>query len=227
VAFIKATHSISGRDIVEEYMACGLYPLSASFGLGEIEDGEMPVSKINLPMPKFPIARLLGETNNRFRARVELAVENVVGSYAHWEHDVCITAVPNKGRLNRVFEQAGMPYGPQLEPGSEASKEAAIKWRTDASTKQVGKRVKVFGRKAVALKAPTGPKSMGVASSKAAPSHSKSMLKTGVVPKASVLSKAGAPVKAAMPKSAMMLAMPKDGVFRIGTVLKIPSIELS
>jgi hypothetical protein len=39
-AFVSATRSIGGWDAVEEYMACGLFPLSASFGLREIEDGE-------------------------------------------------------------------------------------------------------------------------------------------------------------------------------------------
>jgi hypothetical protein len=39
-AFVSATRSIGGWDAVEEYMACGLFPLSTSFGLREIEDGE-------------------------------------------------------------------------------------------------------------------------------------------------------------------------------------------
>jgi hypothetical protein len=47
-----------------------------------------------------------------FCVRVELATENIVGSYAHDEHGVCIATVLNEGRLNWVFEQAGVPYGP-------------------------------------------------------------------------------------------------------------------
>jgi hypothetical protein len=103
-------------------MACGLFPLAVSFGLGEIADGEMPVLKILLPPPMFP---LTDETDDHFHARVELADENVMRSYACGEHDACLTTVPNGGRLNHVFEQASVPYGPCLEPGSKASKEAA------------------------------------------------------------------------------------------------------
>jgi hypothetical protein len=33
-------------------MACGLFPLLASFSLGEIEDREMSVSKIILPFAR-------------------------------------------------------------------------------------------------------------------------------------------------------------------------------
>jgi hypothetical protein len=85
-------------------MACMLLPLSAGFGLGETEDGETRISKITLPLPDFPVTRLPEETNDRFRARVELAAENVVGRYARGEHDACIAAVPNAGRLNQVVE---------------------------------------------------------------------------------------------------------------------------
>jgi hypothetical protein len=95
-AFVKATtRTVSGRDAVEEYMACWLFLLSASFGLGEVADGETPVSKLSSPMPYFLVARLLGETNDRFRVRVELAASNVVGGYTHGEHKVCIEVLPN------------------------------------------------------------------------------------------------------------------------------------
>jgi hypothetical protein len=100
VAFVKATRSIGGRDAIEEYMACRLFPLVASFGLGEIADGETPVSKILLPLSEFPVARLPDETNDHFCTWVELAVENVVGRYARGEHDACIATLPNEGRLN-------------------------------------------------------------------------------------------------------------------------------
>jgi hypothetical protein len=83
VAFTKATHCIGGWDTVEEYMAYGLFPLSASFSLGEVEDKETLVSKVNVHMPEFPVARLLDEMNDCFHTRVELAVENVVGSMTH------------------------------------------------------------------------------------------------------------------------------------------------
>jgi hypothetical protein len=72
-AFITATRSISGRDVVEKYMACRLFPLSACFGLGEVKNRETSALKITLPLPEFPIARLSEETNNHFRAKVQLA----------------------------------------------------------------------------------------------------------------------------------------------------------
>jgi hypothetical protein len=34
-AFVQGTRMIGGRDTVEEYLACGMYPLSVHFGLGK------------------------------------------------------------------------------------------------------------------------------------------------------------------------------------------------
>jgi hypothetical protein len=68
--------------------------------LGEIEDGETLASKITLPLPDFCVARHSEETNDHFWVRVDLAAENVVGSYACGEHDVSIAVVPNEGQLN-------------------------------------------------------------------------------------------------------------------------------
>jgi hypothetical protein len=38
-AFVMATRTIRGWDTVEEYVACGLLPLSVSFDVGEVVDG--------------------------------------------------------------------------------------------------------------------------------------------------------------------------------------------
>jgi hypothetical protein len=105
-AFVKATRTIGCRDAVDEYMAFGLLPLSVSFGLGEVDDEEMLVLKLSVPMSDFPVIGLLEETNGQFRARVELAAANVIGRYTHGEHKVCIEALPNQGRGNQVFEHA-------------------------------------------------------------------------------------------------------------------------
>jgi hypothetical protein len=71
------------------------------------------------------------------------------------------------GRLNRVFEQAGVPYGPCLELGSEVSKEAAKKRKNDASAGPAGKHAK-SGQMAMALKASAAPRGSGAASLKMA-----------------------------------------------------------
>jgi hypothetical protein len=67
---------------------------------------------------------------------------NVVGRYACREHKVCVETLPNGGQVNRVFEQASVPYGPRLEPGSQACEEAAKKRKSDAGAGPSKKLVK-------------------------------------------------------------------------------------
>jgi hypothetical protein len=144
-AFIKATRTIGGRDTVEEYMACGLLLQSMSFELGEVADGEMPVSKLPVQMLDFLVTGPPEKTNGQFRARVELATANVIGRYTRREHKACIEALPNQGRVNRGFKHVGVPYRPRLEPAFEANEEAARKSKQNDDAWSLTKRAKVSG----------------------------------------------------------------------------------
>jgi hypothetical protein len=80
-----------------------MFPLSANFIFAQIANGETPVLKVTLPLPEFPLAKLQGESDDHFLVRVELGVENVMVSYGRTEHEACIQALPNRGRLNQGF----------------------------------------------------------------------------------------------------------------------------
>jgi hypothetical protein len=56
-AFVCVMGLIGGRDTVEEYLTCRMFPLSTNLGFAEILDGETPVSKMVVPLPEFPLAR--------------------------------------------------------------------------------------------------------------------------------------------------------------------------
>jgi hypothetical protein len=227
VAFVKATNFIGSRDAVEEYMACRLFPLLANFGLGEVTDGETPASKQTLPLPESRVARHAEDTSDSFRVRVELTSVNVVGRYARGGHDTCIAVVSNNGRVNRVFEQAGVPDGPRLVPGSEASKGATKKRKSNAGAGPTGKRTKVSDRKVVPLKEPMASKGAGAASSKTAMAKvvpAKSLPHVGAVPGASAPPKVGAPFRTVVSKATGAMATPKSApkarVLKISTGTK-------
>jgi hypothetical protein len=48
-SFIEATSIIGSHDAVEEFLACGLWPLSEKFGF-EVEMKDTPLSKVVVPM---------------------------------------------------------------------------------------------------------------------------------------------------------------------------------
>jgi hypothetical protein len=67
LAFIRATSLNGVRDAVQEYLACGMFPLSANFSFAEIVDGETPVSKVTLPLPEVLLIKLQGESEGGAR----------------------------------------------------------------------------------------------------------------------------------------------------------------
>jgi hypothetical protein len=70
------TKFIEGQDIVEEFIACGMYPLAASAGFDRVAMHMTPVSKL-----KVPLGWHINEDDVQFLARVELEAESIIGSY--------------------------------------------------------------------------------------------------------------------------------------------------
>jgi hypothetical protein len=50
-AFVEVTYIIRSHDAVEEFLACGLWPLSEKFGF-KVEKKGAPLSKVFVPMPR-------------------------------------------------------------------------------------------------------------------------------------------------------------------------------
>jgi hypothetical protein len=50
-AFTEAVSIIEGRDTMEEFLACGIWPFSEKCDF-EVETKETPLSKVMVPMPK-------------------------------------------------------------------------------------------------------------------------------------------------------------------------------
>jgi hypothetical protein len=91
VAFIKAESFIGGRDAVEQYLACGMHPLSANASFERIANGVTHILWLKLPLLMFQAVRKDDEDDIQVLARVELEAEDVVGRYTRLEHDVCAT----------------------------------------------------------------------------------------------------------------------------------------
>jgi hypothetical protein len=76
---------------------------------------------------------------------VETEAERFLGSFEPKEYNILSSMkLPNGGRLNRVFEQMGVPYGPRPLPGTEVSQTAIKKQKAEVSKKLVAKRMKAM-----------------------------------------------------------------------------------
>jgi hypothetical protein len=142
-AFVQWTATIRGRDTVEEFMACKMFPLASSFSFRDLAICMTPMSKIRTPLPLFPIEAVSAGDVDHILAEVETDVERFLGSFRPREHDALMMMKhPNGGRLNRVLEQIGVAYAPRLLPDSEASQVAWDKRKVEVSKKSAAKRVK-------------------------------------------------------------------------------------
>jgi hypothetical protein len=133
LAFVEATSIISGHDAVEEFLACGLWPLSAKFGF-KVEMKESPLSKVVVPM--LQVTPIIGaqEPGAAFEAWIVNSMNLLVGNYNITEHNAYSGL--QHGRLNRILELAEVLYQPQPESivwkcksAAPAPRKASEKWK--------------------------------------------------------------------------------------------------
>jgi hypothetical protein len=84
-AFIKVTSLIGGHDAVEEFLACGLWPLGQQFGF-LVETKESPLSKVLVPMLQITATIGEWESEAQFVPRIEKAANELIGRYNLVEH---------------------------------------------------------------------------------------------------------------------------------------------
>jgi hypothetical protein len=147
VAFVQASKFIKGRDAVEEFIACGMYPLAVGVNFDRVATRMTPVSKLKVPLPKFTIVRKDdNEDDVQFLAWVELEAESIIGSYTK-VLVASLAHVRNRGRLNHVFELARVAFGPHAMPGTDEFTEAVRKRNLDAAGTNPSKRLKAVEKK--------------------------------------------------------------------------------
>jgi hypothetical protein len=81
VAFVRVTATIGGRDTVEEYVACKMYPLVVGFGFESVPLGMTSVSKVETPLPLFAMGTLAAGYADRVLVEIEIEAERVLGSF--------------------------------------------------------------------------------------------------------------------------------------------------
>jgi hypothetical protein len=79
------------------------------------------VSKVQTPLPVFPMGAVSVENASRLLAEVQTEAERILGSFVLKDYDALSMAnLPNGGRLNHVFEQMGLAYAPRPLPRTKA-----------------------------------------------------------------------------------------------------------
>jgi hypothetical protein len=102
----------SGRDLVEEFIGYGVWPLAHGWALGEVCPREMPSrGGQQVQSPAFALD-LHGRDPAAFVREAEDGAARIVGRYVSKTERVRSWDIRGANdRLNRVFELNGLPYG--------------------------------------------------------------------------------------------------------------------
>jgi hypothetical protein len=146
-AFVWAYKYIGGWDAMEEFVACGIWPLGADVNFDQVSVSVTLVSKLNVPRPNFVASCNDDKDDVKSLARVESNAKVIVGNYTRLGHDTCVVGLHNEGWLNCALECVGVAIGPRPVPGSTASTEASKKRNIDSVGKVVAKHPKRPRRK--------------------------------------------------------------------------------
>jgi hypothetical protein len=115
-----AARMSSGRDLVEEFIGYGVWPLAHGWALGEVCPRKMPsLGQQVVRSPAFSLD-LRGRDPVTFVREVEDGAARIVGRYVPRTEGVRSWEIRGSNvRLNRVFELNYLPYGGY--PGDDAA----------------------------------------------------------------------------------------------------------
>jgi hypothetical protein len=136
-------NNISERGLI----SVEILPITTLLAVVEQETGFVPPNIEALIRTKTIVRKDDNEDDVQFLVRVELEAEGIVGSYTKAEHDACLAHVHNRGRLNRVFELAGVSYGSRAVSGTDEFTEAVRKRKLDVAGKNPRKHLKMVEKR--------------------------------------------------------------------------------
>jgi hypothetical protein len=104
-AFHLASTILGGCDIIEEFVAARIWPISYGWAPTEIVNFNVNWATQEVPFPKFGIQLRDDQSTNDFMLEVERRVNLMVGEYTMNEYKAYKALVKHKRRINRVFSK--------------------------------------------------------------------------------------------------------------------------
>lgn len=113
--YLKAVSTQSGRDLVEEFIAAGIWLLSDGWGFKKFVEKTIPLISGSLLFPVFEVdPDYLNKPD--FADFVESRALLMVGKYTLAEHNAITKKLSHRGHLNRVFIQYRIQYSQHMAP---------------------------------------------------------------------------------------------------------------
>jgi hypothetical protein len=104
-AFHLASTILGGRDIIEEFVAARIWPISYGWAPTQIVNFNVNWAAQEVPFPKFGIQLRDGQSADDFMLEIERRVNLMVSKYTMNEYKAYKALVKHKRRINRVFSE--------------------------------------------------------------------------------------------------------------------------
>jgi hypothetical protein len=104
-AFHLASTILGGRDIIEEFVAAQVWPISSGWSPTKLLYFNVNWADQKVPFPKFGIKLREAQSAEAFMEEVEKRVNVMVGEYTMNEYMAYKALVKHKKRINRVFSK--------------------------------------------------------------------------------------------------------------------------
>jgi hypothetical protein len=104
-AFHLASTILGGRDIIEEFVAARIWPISSGWSPNEIVYFNVNWAAQEVPFPKFGIKLRENQSADTFMIEIEKRVNVMIGEYTMNEYKAYKALVKHKKRINRVFTE--------------------------------------------------------------------------------------------------------------------------
>lgn len=109
----SGTQRLTGRDVVEKFLAAGIWPLQAKWKLFKMEKRKVPSLVHEITFPVFGLKKPEGANDFLIITDVEKAASNLVGPYSKREKKSMLSVLERVTRINRPWEEMKVEYGPR------------------------------------------------------------------------------------------------------------------
>jgi hypothetical protein len=121
-AYFQATHVITTRDALEEFVVVDIWPCKPRWGPWAFKMKKLPRLDFETRSPKFNAKRPEGKTDEEIVAEVEKKVIQMISNYTHKEWECAQNILKHQGRVNRVFEEMEVSCPPRPKPAAPGRK---------------------------------------------------------------------------------------------------------
>lgn len=117
-AFEVAGQVCGGRDLIEEYLAARVWPLSPGWFPVETRSGKFDCLPYAITCPVFGLKRPEGKSDGIIVAELEREALNILGPWNRKEYDFFVAVCCHQSHINRCLHEMGVSYEARPIPPS-------------------------------------------------------------------------------------------------------------